>query len=400
MKSKKSNLSKNKIKLSIVVSSEEMTDYFNDEYEKLKDTVEIPGFRKGKAPRLMAIEKIGHTRLSQLALQRAIDESFKKSLLEYSLYPVTPPSVSISKHPSFVEENLDSELKFEVEFDILPKAKIGDYKKIKIPKINPKSVAVTEEEVDRVIEYLRRQAAQLKDIERNIKKGDWVELSFKGYLDNVVKDKLSSNNLPIVIGETKLIPGFEEKIIGAKKGESKEFELSLPNDFYDKEFAGKKVKFKVDIIGHKEINLPPIDKDFLSRFGINTEKKLRENIKKGLVGEKKDRERQNQIAQISEQIIKLTKVDVPKSLIESEKKRIKNILAQDLSNKGTDLNKYLDSLKMDNDKFEKDLESQAYRNIVLGVGLGEIAKAENILLSDAGGANAVFDFLIKNNPQK
>jgi trigger factor len=397
MQSKKKNLSKNRIKLSIMVSPKEMTRFFDDEYDRLKETVEIPGFRAGKAPRIMIIEKIGHTRLSQLALQGAVDESFKKSLIEHGLYPVTAPSISILKHPSFSEDFSKNELSFEVEFDILPQAKIGNYKKIKIEKIDPKSLEVSKEEINKIVDYLRRQAAQLTDIDRKIKKGDWVEISFEGSLKGVISEKLSSQNLPIVIGETKLIPGFEDKILSLKKGDSKEFELLLPSDFYDKEFGGKKVKFKVDVIGHKEVKLPPVDKAFLERFGIKSEKELKSNIKKSLLGEKKERARRTQVAHISQQIINLTKVDIPKSLIDSEKKRIKESLSRDLASKGASLEKYLSSLNMTEDKLESDLESQARKNIILGVGVGEIAKAEKINLSSEGGTNNVFDYLIEKN---
>ena len=396
MQSTKKILFKNRVRISIAVTPEQVTEYFDNEYKRLKDMVEIPGFRKGMAPKLMTIEKIGHARLSQLTLQKAIDESFRKSLTEHGLYPVTPPSISISKHPAFSEDVSKNELAFEIEFDILPKAKIGNYKNIKITKIDPKTVEVTDEEIDKVVDYLRRQAAQLKVVDRSVQLGDWVELTFEGSIKNVIKEKLSSQNLPIVTGETKLIPGFEEKIMGMKKDETKEFEILLPRDFYDKEFAGEEVKFKVTAIDVKEIKLPKIDQEFLQRFGLKSKKELKGNIKKGLVKEKRERGRQSQIAQIANQIISLTKVDIPKSLISSEKMRMKEALLKDLSNRGMSLEKYLQSLKLTEDKMDEDLEAQAQRNIILGVGVGEISKAEKIDLSGNRGTRAVFDYLIEN----
>jgi len=396
MQSTKKILFKNRVRISIAVTPEQVTEYFDNEYKRLKDMVEIPGFRKGMAPKLMTIEKIGHARLSQLTLQKAIDESFRKSLTEHGLYPVTPPSISISKHPAFSEDVSKNELAFEIEFDILPKAKIGNYKNIKITKIDPKTVEVTDEEIDKVVDYLRRQAAQLKVVDRSVQLGDWVELTFEGSIKNVIKEKLSSQNLPIVTGETKLIPGFEEKIMGMKKDETKEFEILLPRDFYDKEFAGEEVKFKVTAIDVKEIKLPKIDQEFLQRFGLKSKKELKGNIKKGLVKEKRERGRQSQIAQIANQIISLTKVDIPKSLISSEKMRMKEALLKDLSNRGMSLEKYLQFLKLTEDKMDEDLEAQAQRNIILGVGVGEISKAEKIDLSGNRGTRAVFDYLIEN----
>ena len=397
MKSIKKAISKNRVKISIAVSPEQVTAYFDNEYARLKGTVEIPGFRRGMAPKVMTIEKIGHGRLAQQSLQKIIDESFRKSLTEHSLYPVTPPSISISKHPAFSEDVSKNELAFEVEFDILPKAKVGNYKNIKVTKIDPKAVEVTDGEVDKVVNYLRRQAAQLQTIDRAVGIGDWAELSFEGSIQNVAKDKLSSKNLPIVIGETKLIPGFEDKIIRMSKGETKEFEISLPGDFYDKEFAGKKVKFKVTLIDVKQMNLPEINKEFLQRFGLKSEKELKANIKKGLISEKKEKERQVQVSQVADQIIKMTKADIPKSLIANEKARMKEALVKDLADKGMTLEKYLQSLKVTENKMDKDLEAQAQRNIVLGVGVGEIAKAEKVDLSDSKGTNAVFDYIIEKN---
>lgn len=397
MKSTKKAISKNRVKISISVSPEQVMAHFDNEYARLKDTVEIPGFRKGMAPKLMTIEKIGHAKLSQQSLQRVIDESFRKSLTEHGLYPVTQPSISISKHPAFSEDVSKNELAFEVEFDILPKAKVGNYNNIKVSQIDSRAVEVTDEEVDKVVNYLRRQAAELKAVDRAVKMNDWAELSFVGSIKNVVKEKLSSNNLPIVIGETKLIPGFEEKIVGMKKDETKEFEISLPGDFYDKEFSGKKVEFKVTVIDVKEMNLPEINKEFLQRFGLKSAKELKTNIKNGLIGEKKEKERQAQVSQVADQIVKMTKADIPKSLIANEKARMKEALIKDLSVKGVDLEKYLQSLKVTEDKIDKDLEVQAQRNIVLGVGVGEIAKAEKIDLSDSKGTNAVFDYIIEKN---
>lgn len=397
MKSTKHNLSKNRVKLSINVDPKQVTACFDCEYDKLKDSVEIAGFRKGKAPKVMTVEKIGHAHLAQLALQRAVDQAFRTSLTEHSLYPVTPPNISIAKHPSFLDDESKNELVFEVEFDILPKAKIGNYKKIKVDKVDPKSIEVSAEEVSKVINYLRRQAAQLKAVDKPLAKGDWVELDFTGSIKGVIKEKLTSKSLPIVVGETKLIPGFEEKIINMKKGDKKTFEVVLPADFFDKEFAGEKVKFDVTIIEIKGINLPEIDNDFLQRFGLKTEKQMRENIKKGLVEEKKERARRKQITQIADQITRMTKVDIPKALIENEQKRIKEALLKDLASKGMILEKYLQSLKTTEEKLEADLKVQAERNIILGVGVGEIAKAEKINLSENKGTNAVFEYLIANN---
>lgn len=395
MKTEKEHLSKNRVKLSISVEPEKMEEYFEKQYELFAPTVTIAGFRPGKAPRAMTIEKIGHTRLAQGALEIAINDAYQSSLREHKVYPVTQPAVSISKHPAFGENKAQNELVFEVEFDILPEAKIGDYKKIRCEKIDPKNLEVTNEEIEKVVNYLRRQAGELKEKSGEVKEGDWVQISFEGSIKNVVKDKLTSRDFPMIVGETAMIPGFAEQIVGSKKGDKKEFGLVFPKDFHDKEYAGQKVHFKLEVGDHKELILPKLDNEFVAKFGHKSVAELKSAIKKSLEGEKQERERQVQQARISEQIIKMTRVDIPKSLVTGEVARMKQVLTQDLTQKGLTLEKYIENLKMTPEKMDKDLELQAGRNIMLGVGLGEIAKKEGIEIGSAEGTKKVFDKLIE-----
>jgi trigger factor len=342
----------------------------------------------------MTIEAIGQARLSQNALELAINEGYQKALVEHGVYPVTPPSISISKHPSFTKSG-ENELIFEVEFDILPKAKIGDYKKIKVAKINPQALVVTDEEVEKVVKYLRRQAAELKDVNRAARSGDWVLISFVGSIKKVMQEKLTSQNFPMVIGETPLVPGFEPNLIGMKKGETKEFDLKLPKDFADKDFADKEVHFKLTLNDLKEIILPKVNEEFVKKFGVDKLSLLKTNIKKSLEQEKKERETRIQIAAISDQIIKMTKVDIPKSLIENEKERMKAVLRENLQKQGTTLERYIENLKLTPEKIDQDLEEQAKRNIILGVGLGEIGREEKIEVGTPDGSRRVFERIVE-----
>jgi len=397
MKSIKKQISKNRIKITISIEPEKMEEYFEKNYKILAPTVNLPGFRKGKAPRKMAIESIGHGRLSQGAVQDAISEAYQQVLVEYSLNPVTPPNVTVSKHPSFVPEGGQNELEFDVEFDILPEARLGNYKKLKVTKIDESKLVVTDEEVDKVVDYLANQASTLKEIDRLAKTGDWAQISFKGSQDHVEKEKLCSTSFPFVLGQTSFIPGFEQEIVGMKKGEQKEFDVTFPKDFQDKEIAGKKAHFALTLEDLKEIILPKIDTEFAQKFGRKNPKDLKEAIKKSLEGEKMDREKGQQKNQIADQLVKIVKVDVPSALIEQEKQRMKGALEQDLQKQGGTIDKYMENLKLTPEKMEKDLLEQAKRNIELGVALGEVAKAEKIAISSQESTNQVFEKLIELN---
>jgi trigger factor len=390
-------ISKNRVKISVTISAVDMEAYFESHYEKLAPTVNLPGFRPGKAPRVMTIEAIGQARIANMALEEAIDEAYRNSLNEHKKYPVTAPAISISKHPQFEGNGEQNELKFDVEFDILPEAKVGDYKKIKVKPIDPKALIVNDEEVDKVVDYLRRQSSDLKQVDRAAKMGDWLDLSFEGSVKGVKKDKLTSPAMPIVLGETKLVPGFEEQIVGMKKAETKTFKVKFPKDFADKEFANTEVEFSVTVTDVREINLPEMDAKFFEKFGLKNIKELKTNIKASLEGEKTEQQRQTQVAEISEQIIKMTRVDIPKSLIDNEKSRMKQMLSEDLMKQGSTIEKYMESLKITDKKFEEDLHTQAERNILLGVGIGEIARKENIEINSQEGTKRVFDFLAENS---
>lgn len=389
----KKQISKNRVKFIVNVSSAMMSDFFENEFLKLLPSVSLPGFRPGKVPRVMAIEAIGQNRIVSLAVEKALDEGYKKALIEHKLYPVSQPAVSIIKHPSFIE-GADNKLEYEVEFDILPEAKIGDYKKIKVEKFDEKKIVVTEDEVDRVINYLVRQASSLEEKDGKLQEGDWAEINFFGEINKIKKDILSSNNFPMVVGETKMVDGFTKQIIGTKKGETKEFEIKMPKDLPDKEIADKKVNFKVEILNIKKIIKPKIDNKFAEKFGHKNPLELKKAIKASLVAEKKENELQKINAKISEQVIKLTKVEIPKSLIDSEVVRLKQSMEEGLKKQGLTYEKYLADSKVDPAKAQKDLENQAKMNITLGVGLSEIAKKEKVEISSKEGMQKVYDKII------
>jgi len=395
MEIKKKTISKNKVKLVISLSPSEMGDYFDGELETLAPSVSVPGFRPGKAPRAMLIESIGHSRLSSYALEKAINESFQDAVLQNKHVPVSRPAISISKHPAFSDDGKNNELVFEVEYDIIPDVKVGNYKKIKLPKTKEDKIEVTSQEVDGVIKYLQRQKSNLKDHSSKARKGDWLEISFEGSIKNVKIDKLTSNNLPIVLGETKLIEGFEEKLIGIKKGEVRDFELKVQKDFPDTQIAGKVAKFKVECLEVKEIVLPKIDKEFVESFGLKSEKELRARIEDSLFREKRERRFNEKKTQIATELIKITKVDIPTSLIKDEADRIKSSLEEDLKNRGHSLEQYQKDLKIDDKKMRDDLEAQAKKNITLGLALSEVSKAEKIDIQKSENVDVLYQRIIE-----
>lgn len=397
IKTTKKQISKNRVKISVEIAPEMMVKLYDEVYERLAPTVTLPGFRAGKAPKIMTVEAIGQQRLIQDALSRGVDEGYRASLLEHKLYPVTQPAISIANYPAFGDEQDKNKLTFDIEFDILPEAKVGDYKKIKLPKVDPKMTEVKDEEVEKVLGYLGKQSAELTDKEGKAEKGDWIQVSFEGSVKGVVKENMTSKSFPMVLGETQLVPGFEEQIVGMKKGEERSFDIKMPKDMPDKEIAGQDVKFKVNLEELKSVKMPKVDDAFALKFGHKNPKLLKEAIKKSLVGEKEERQNAERIAAISDHLIKITKVDVPDSLIEEEGKRIRETFEHDLQHQQQTIEQYLAQTKTDPKKFESDLKEGAKRNILLSVAINEVAKKEGVKIGENGTMRPVFDYLIKLN---
>lgn len=391
-------ISKTRRKATIVVPAEEMRKYFLAEYEKLAPDVKIDGFRQGNVPKIMAIEAIGRGRLSSLATEKAVNIYYIKMLQETGAVPVTSPAIAVSKYPALsdsVDDDKD-QLEFNVEFDVLSDVKIGNYKKIKLDKIDEEKTKVSDEEVDKVIDYLRKQSATLAEPKSDdvLGEGFWADINFEGSIKHVRKDKLSSEHFPMIVAETKFIPGFEEKIAGMGKGEDRVFELKIPKEAGDKDIAGKTAEFKVKVNEIKRLVLPELNKEMAEKFGHDDIKKMTKAIRDNIIKEKTDRENDLAKKELVDKLVKITKVVVPDALIKQESERMKNGLMQDLASKGISMESYLQNIGFDEKKLTQDLEEQARRNIVAGVAIGEVAKSENLKGDNV--AELVFDYFSKN----
>lgn len=390
-------VSKTKRKAILVVSAEEMRQYFDAEYEKLAPQVKIDGFRQGSVPKIMAIEAIGRSKLGSLAMEHAVNLHYIKMIKETGVVPVTSPAIAVSKYPAFGDslDNDKDQLEFSVEFDVLSDVKIGNYKKFSLEKVDKNKLEVTDEEVDKIVDYLRKQSAVLEEAKKDdvLDEGYWADIDFEGSIKHVKKEILSSVHFPMIVGETKFIPGFEEKIIGMKQGEEKSFELKIPKEAGDKEIAGKTSEFKVKINELKKLNLPKVDKDFAEKFGHTDVNKMKAAIKDNVSKEKEAREKDVTRKELVDKLVKITKVVVPPALIKQESERMKNSLLQDLGSKGVSFESYLGNLGWDEKKFTFDLEDQAEKNIIAGVAIGEVAKLEN--LKGENIAEAVFEYFAK-----
>ena len=395
MKIKKEDLKKGKFKLTITVEPSALLKYYKSTYDNLAKDVKISGFRAGKAPRKMIEESVGVARLLSESLDSIIQQEYVLAIQEEKMIPVCPPKVTISKYSNWGLElsEIEDDLVFEAEVEVLPEVVLKDYSKIKVTK--KEAAKITEEDVEKIMTHLLRQKATFTEVDRAAKVGDRAEISYQGSVDKVKKDSMSAKNHPVILGENTLIPGFEEQIIGMKNGEEKKFDITFPKDYHAKEFAGKKAQFEVTVTDIKEVNLPKADDAFADNFGHKNIADLTDAIRKSLRDEVEAKTRQELESEVIEKMLPLLTVEVPDGLIDQEIDRMVANMSEQIESKGMKLDKYLESIKKTLQELRADMRQVAEKNIRIGFMLGKIIEEESIDQQDPEAGRIALELVIK-----
>jgi len=373
MEIKKEILPKSKVKLTITVPNSEMDGYLKMGLGKLKKDVEIKGFRAGKAPDKMVIEKLGEQRIASEALDLALPETYLRAITKEQIVPLEPPKISIKQFEK------EKDLIYEVEVSVIPVVTLPNLKNIKIKKNN---IKVEEEEIERALKDLRKRMATFEDKMEAAAKGDFVELDFEGSVDRVKLDKLTSKNHPMVLGETSLIPGFEEQVIGIKKGDEKEFKLTLPKNHPDKNVAGKVAEFKIKANAVKKIILPEIDQKFAEKLGSKNVENLWAKFSEAIKKQKEEVEERRSELEMVKDIAGKIKVEMPEVLVNQELERLISDIAARVQAQGMPFEDYLKNVKKEKKDLENELRDQALENVKIGLTLAEIGRKEKIEVTD------------------
>lgn len=390
---KKENLGKSKIKLTVKVPSALMRGFFATVYNQMAVGVEVKGFRKGHAPRLLTISAIGENRLSQEIINLSLTETYGTALKQEKIVPISPPRINIKMLKDLTVDT--AELEYEAEIDLIPEVKIGDYKKLKL-KIKNEKQEVKQEEIDQVLGHLQRQHATFDEKPASsaggagsAEMGDRIEMDFEGTERGVVLENLTSKNYPVILGSKVLIPEFEEKIVGAKKGEEKEFDVEIGSDK-----SKKKVHFKVKILNVQKVNLPALDNELAKKFGKNKIEELKYAVADDIVKQKEAQQKRDQENEIVEQLLKISQLEVPESLVEQETHRMIDELKNRISMMNMPFEQYLGQMKKTETDLHTDFAEQAEKTVKVGLILGEIAKLEKMDLKDEQVGKKVMENLL------
>lgn len=375
MKVTKKDLSKSQIELTIELSFEEFKPYITKGAQKVSQEVKIEGFRPGKAPYDILKQKIGEMTILEEAARLAINKTITIAIKEnIDGQPIDQPEVNITKIAPA------NPMEYKVILTMLPEVKLGDYKNVKVKK---EKVAIKNEDVDKTINGLQEMRAKEIIVTREIKTGDKVIVNINIFLDNVPIEGGQSQDTAIIIGKNYLIPGFDKKLIGAKKGDTREFNLPYPKDHYQTNLAGKLVDFKVKIKEVYERQIPKADDEFAKSLGLKNFEELKKNIKTNLEQEEKHKEEQRIELKILDKILAKTKFGgIPEILINREAQTMLAELEQTIVNQGGKFDDYLSSLKKTREQLTLDLLPNTIKRVKSALMIREIANQEKINISE------------------
>lgn len=372
MKTSLKNIDPTQAELTIELDSTELKKYLDDAETDLAANIEIDGFRKGKAPKSEVRKRLGEQAVLQAGLEHAIEKSFSSAILEHKLDVVSTDNLQI-------KENTPEKLLYTIQASLYPTVKLGDISKVKVKK---KEVEVSEEEIQKAIDTVRSSRVSYDPKDGPVENGDKVEMDFQVTKDGKVIEGGESKNHPLIVGKNTFLPGFEENLVGMLKGEEKEFTIKVPKDYFHKDIAGKEVACKVKINSIHKVILPELNDEFVKSVGkFNSADHLKESIRDGILMEKKNQEIDKARIQAINEIIALSEIAIPKTMIESQLDSMISDFDHNLHSKGLELGFYLAQIGKTQDELRKDWQPDAERQVKSLLVVRQIAKDKSISVS-------------------
>ncbi|NLA42785.1 trigger factor [Candidatus Saccharibacteria bacterium] len=368
MKKSVKYLSDTKVAVTVSLDSKELAEAEQVALVKLGKEIKVAGFRKGKVPASVVAKHVNPDTLAQQTLERALSKSVAEAFVDSDLQALDRPEVDVKK---FVPGN---ELEFVAEAEVLPKIELGDYKSL---EAKPKAVKVSKKDVDEIIGRIKKGYAEKKPVDRAVKDGDEVNIDFEGKKDGVPFDGGKGEKYDLVIGSGSFIPGFEEGIIGKKKGETFDLKVTFPKTYHVADLKGADVVFTTKINEVKEVVEPELTDELASKAGpFKTVKDLEDDIKREIT-QQKEREAAEKLKDaLVTELVGKSKVPVPDILVEDQMKSIEQDMVQNLMYQGLTLDNYLTEKNFkDKDTWlDSEVKEAATNRVKAGLVLAELSK--------------------------
>ena len=366
---------KNEHEIEIVIAGKEWSSILNTVFLKKQKDIKVDGFRKGSIPKDVYIKKFGIEALYPDAVDTAVSEAYKRALNDSKLIPVVEPQIDITK----IDEH---SVTFKFVFITKPEVKLGKYKDLKVKKA---AISVSKEELANEVNNLKTKLADIVVKEGGkVEEGNTAVLDFVGFVDGKELEGGSGTDFPLEIGSNTFIPGFENGIIGMKVNESKELDLTFPED-YTADLKGKKVKFKVTVKEIKERVYPEVNEEFYKDLGyddIKTEEEFEREVESSI---KLRKEADGEDAYIEECLsvaADAMKVELNEEIISEEVHRMIHQFEEQLKMQGMNIEQYMEYTKMTHEDLHKNMTPEALKRVKYRYLIEGVAEKENIEVSD------------------
>lgn len=369
----KSTWNKEQKTLSVTIDDQDWADAQERAFKKASKEVTVPGFRKGKAPESMLRKQVSQQAVMMEAVNEALQDMYSFGLEDSQVSPVAQPEVDVK---SLTQEELVVDFKVEVmpEVELDPK-----YKEL---KLEVEEVSVEDDEVDAEINRLQEEAAQwvLKE-EGQVEEGNKVVLDYEGFKGEEAFEGGKAENAELEIGSKSFIPGFEEALVGVKSGESKDLELTFPEEYPAEDLQGQEVIFKTTVHEIREKVLPELNDEFVKELdeeGVETVEQLKESVKSKLLEERQNQAKVTAQDNLINQVLEHATVDIPEVMIDNEAQQLMAEFQQRLSQQGLNFDMYKQILGQTDEDVMAQIRPDANQRVLYRLVMNEVAKQEGV----------------------
>ncbi len=375
MNSRLEKVENNIATLEITVSAEQLEQGMMKSYLKNVKKFNIPGFRKGKAPRKIIEKFYGEAVFYEDAINEVCPEAYDEAVKVHNLNPVDRPDIDI------VEIESGKGLVFKAEVTVKPEVKLGLYKGIEAAK---KEYNVSDEDINKELDTMREKNARIVEVtDRPVKQGDTATIDFKGFVDDVQFEGGTAENHKLEIGSGQFIPGFEEQLIGKELGEEVDVNVSFPEQYRNEELAGKPALFKVIIKEIKEKQLSELDDELAKDVSeFDTLDELKADIRRKKEEEASRLAKQQYEDEVINKVVENTEVNIPDVMVSSQATNMLRDFDYQLRHQGLNLESYMKYMNKDINELKEAYKPMAYNRVKTQLALEEIAKLEGIVASE------------------
>ncbi len=366
---------KSSVVLEIELPSERFDQAIAVAVRHLSQRTRIAGFRPGKAPRAVVERQLGPQAIVDEAMDHLVSDAYRAAVREQSIVPLSDPAIEV------VQAEAGKPVIFKATVAVPPEIELGDYRNF---NFTPEIETIDDAKIDKVIDELRDQNAALTPAERPAEKGDYAIIAYRGTKDGEPFDGGTTDRMPLIIGEERLIPGFEDHLVGVRAGESTAFDIAFPEDYAEPALAGQEAHFEVDLKDLRAKVLPPADDDFAAAMGeYATLADLRLDVKARLERNALDRARHTFSDRIIEYAVANATLELPDILVDQEVEVMHGEFRSTLARQGITEEAYLQVTKQTEADLHAEFRPRAETRVKTLLVLSEMADREGVVVSDA-----------------